>query len=80
MVLQRVKMTNFLSVCVFFVALLLFSFKKETKGIRIAVGVASGMVVILIVFCIVNCWDSSIRNSEKDELKDIISEEDVHAA
>ena len=73
-------MTNLLSVCVFFVSLLIFSFKKEKRGIWIAVGVPSGMVVILIVFCIVNCWDSSIRNSEKDELKDIISEEDMHAA
>ena len=73
-------MTNLLSVCVFFVSLLIFSFKKEKKGIWIAVGVPSGMVVILIVFCIANCWDSSIRNSEKDELKDIISEEDMHAA
>lgn len=64
----------------FFVALLLFSFKDETKRIRIAVGVASGMVVVLIGFCIINCWDSSIRDSEKDELKDIISEEDIDAA
>lgn len=64
----------------FFVALLLFSFKDETKGIRIAVGVSSGMVVILIGCCILNCWDTSIRDSEKDELRDIKSEQYIHAA
>jgi hypothetical protein len=59
---------------VFFVALLLFSFQNETIGIRITVGLASGAVVILIIWCIVNCWDSSIGDSERDELIVILPE------
>ena len=67
-------MTGFLSVCVFFVALLSLCFQNEKKSIRISVGVAFGIVVVLIFWCIVNCWDSSIRDSERDELKDLLSE------
>jgi hypothetical protein len=79
MVLQIVTMTDFLSVCVFFVALLLFSLRNETKGIRIPVGVSSGIVIVLIICCILNCWDSSIRESERDELRFILSEEEMCA-
>jgi len=66
------------SVCMFFVALLIFCFQNETKSIRISVGVASGIVVVLIIWCIVNCWDSSLGDSERDELRDILSEDEKH--
>ena len=75
-----VTTSGFISVCVFFVALLLFCFQNETKSIWISVGVASGIVVVLIIWCIVNCWDSSIRDSERDELRDLLSEGESHKA
>jgi hypothetical protein len=71
-------MTDLHSVCVFFVALLLFAFQNATTAIRASVGVASGIVTILITWCIVNSWDSSISDSERDELRDIISEDERH--
>ena len=67
-------MTNLPSVCVFFIALLLFSFEKTTAHIRAWVGAASGIVTILIIWCIINSWDSDSCDSERDELIDVISE------
>jgi len=64
------------SVCVFFVALLLFSFQDATTHIRTCVGAASGIVTILIIWCIINCWDSDSGKSEKNGVIDIPSEED----
>jgi hypothetical protein len=72
-------MTDFLSVCVFFIALLLFSFQKTTTEIRVLVGVAAGSVTFLVICCIVNCWESSTVDSEKDELRDILPEDERHA-
>ena len=75
-VLQIVTMTDLLSVCAFFVALLLFTFKNATTNIRVSVGAASGFVAILIIWCIINFWDSGIDSeSERDELISIPSED-----
>jgi predicted tellurium resistance membrane protein TerC len=71
-----VTITNLLSVCVFFVALLLFSLQDATTHIRTCVGAASGIVTILIIWCIINCWDSDSGKSEKNGVIDIPSEED----
>jgi hypothetical protein len=60
-------MTDFLRVCGFFIALLLFSFQNTTTEIRVFVGAASGSVTIFIIWCIVNSWDSGFGDSEKDE-------------
>ena len=71
-------MINLLSVCVFFVALLLFSFKKTDTRIWASVGAASGIVTILIIWCIINSWESDSGDSERDEVIDIISEDGSH--
>ena len=63
-------MTNLFSVCAFFVALLLFSFQKMKKAICISVGIAGGVVTVLIFWCIINSWDSGNEDSENDELID----------
>ena len=68
-VLPIVTMTDFLRVCGFFVAVLLFSFQNVTAEIRVFVGAASGLVTVLVIFCIVYSWDSGIDNSEMDELE-----------
>jgi len=73
-----VTMTDFLSVCVFFVALLLFSFRNTTPHIRAWVGTASGFVIILIVWCIITSWDSDSGDSEWDEMADVVSEDELH--
>ena len=65
-------MTNLFSVCVFFVALLLFSFQDMKTDIRVSLGAASGIVTILITWCIINSWDSSISDSESDKLIDVL--------
>ena len=77
-ILQIVTMTHFFSVCVFFVAVLLFSFRNEMMRIWIPVGIASGIVVALVIWCIVNCWDSSIGDSEREELMVILPEGEKH--
>lgn len=64
--------TNLFSVCAFFVALLLFSFQNAKTDIRVSLGVASGIVTILITWCIINSWDSSISDSESDKLVDVL--------
>ena len=71
---QIVTMTNLIRVCVFFVALLLFSFQNATTHVRAWVGAASGVVGILIAWCIINFWESDSGGSERDEVIDIISE------
>ena len=75
---QMVTIINLSSVCVFFVALLLFSLQNATAHIRAWVGAASGVVTILITWCIINSWDSDSCDSERDELIDIISEDGSH--
>ena len=73
-------MTYLFSVCAFFVALLLFSFQNEMTRIRVPMGVASGIVVVLIIWCIVNCWDSSLGDSEREELIVILPEGEKNVA
>jgi hypothetical protein len=70
-------MTDFPSVFLFFVALLLFTTHNTTTEIRVSVGVASGIVVFLIICCVVNSWDSGIDDSERDELKDILHQDEA---
>ena len=48
----------------FFVALLIFSFQNTTRRIQITVGIAAGIVSILILLCIINTWD---REEEKEK-------------
>ena len=60
----------------FFIALLLFSFWKTTARIQASVGVASGIVAILIIWCIINSWESDKGDSEKDGIVDILSEDE----
>jgi hypothetical protein len=67
-------MTNLFSVCAFFAALLLLTFRKATTDIRVSVGVASGIVAILITWCIVNFWDLGIADWEGDDTG-IVSED-----
>jgi hypothetical protein len=69
-VLRIVMVTILFSVCAFFVALLLFSFQKMRKAICISVGIAAGVVTVLICWCIINSWDSGDEDSENDELID----------
>jgi len=42
----------------FFVALLIFSFQNTSSRIWIPVGIAAGVVAILIIWCIKNTWDT----------------------
>ncbi|KAN0140932.1 hypothetical protein V8E53_001376 [Lactarius tabidus] len=50
----------------FFVALLIFSFQNMSRTIWISVGTAAGIVAFLIVWCIINTWDSEEREDEPD--------------
>jgi hypothetical protein len=50
----------------FFVALLIFSFQNMSRTIWISVGTAAGIVTFLIVWCIINTWDSGEREDEPD--------------
>jgi predicted tellurium resistance membrane protein TerC len=77
---QIVTITNLFSVCMFFLALLLFSFQNATTHIRAWVGTASGIVTILVACCIINSWESDSGDSERDEVIDIISEDGSHTA
>jgi hypothetical protein len=70
-------MTNLLSVFLFFVALLLFNIHNTMTEIRVSMGVASGIVVFLVICCIVNSWDSGTDDSERGELKNILPEEEA---
>jgi hypothetical protein len=63
-------MTNLFSVCAFFAALLLFSCQNMRRSIRVSVGLAAGIVAVLIFWCIVNSWDSGDGHSENDDLID----------
>ncbi len=71
-------MTNLYRVCAFFVALLLFSFRNATTHIRASLGAASGFVTVLIIWCIINFWDSESSDSERDGLIDILPEDEPH--
>jgi len=62
-------MTKFLSVSAFFVALLFFSFQGTTTSTRISMGVTAGIVSVLILWCIIDLWDSGDGDSG-DELID----------
>ncbi|KAI9511124.1 hypothetical protein F5148DRAFT_423388 [Russula earlei] len=46
------------SVCVFFVALLLFSLQDMTTKIRVSVGSVAAVVTVFIICSIANSWDS----------------------
>ena len=70
-------MTNLPSVCAFFFALSLFSFQKTRRPIRISVGIAAGIVAVLILLCIVNSWDSGNGESENAELIDYENEKNT---
>ncbi|KAN0140935.1 hypothetical protein V8E53_001379 [Lactarius tabidus] len=48
----------------FFVALLIFSFQNMSRTIWIGVGTAVGIVTVLIVWCIINNWDSGERMNQ----------------
>ncbi|KAH8998311.1 hypothetical protein EDB86DRAFT_831279 [Lactarius hatsudake] len=52
------------SVWGFFVALLIFSFQDTSSKIWIAVGIAAGIVIIAVVWCIKNTWDPEKREEE----------------
>ena len=75
---RLVTITKLLSVCVFFIALLLFSFQNATTHIRGSLGATSGFVTILVIWCIINSWDSGSGDSEKDGVMDIISDDESH--
>ncbi|KAI9446012.1 hypothetical protein H4582DRAFT_521553 [Lactarius indigo] len=49
------------SVWGFFVALLIFTFEGTSRKIWIAVGIAAGIVIITMVWCIKNTWDPEER-------------------
>lgn len=68
------------SVCVFFVALLLFSFQNATTHIRASVAATAGFVTILILWCIISCWESDSGDSERDEIVDILPDDESHTA
>lgn len=65
-----VMMSNLLSTWVFFIAVLLLSFQDTTTEIRVLIGAAAGFVAALIIWCIVNSWDSGKEDSREDELID----------
>ena len=50
----------------FFVALLIFSFQNMSRKTWIPVGIAAGIVTVLIIWCIVNTWDQEEREEEPD--------------
>jgi len=50
----------------FFVALLIFSFQNTSRRIWVPMGIAAGIVTVLIVWCITNTWDSDEREDEPD--------------
>ncbi|KAN0140922.1 hypothetical protein V8E53_001366, partial [Lactarius tabidus] len=50
----------------FFIALLIFSFQNMPRTILISVGTAAGIVTFLIVWCIINTWDSGEQQDEPD--------------
>ncbi|KAH9032507.1 hypothetical protein EDB84DRAFT_1490726 [Lactarius hengduanensis] len=52
------------SVWGFFVALMIFSFQDTSRKIWIAVGIAAGIVIITVVWCIKNTWDPEEREEE----------------
>ncbi len=52
------------SVLVFFVALLVLSFKDTARKIWISVGTAAGIVTVLIAWCTTNTWDPGEREEE----------------
>jgi hypothetical protein len=53
------------SVLLFFAALLLFSFQRMTKAIRIVMGAAAGFIAVLVIWCIINSWDSGDEDDEE---------------
>jgi len=57
------------SVCIFFVALLLFSLQNMTRKIWISVGTAAAFITALVLWSIWNSWDSGDEDLE-DELTD----------
>ncbi|KAH9963109.1 hypothetical protein BJV74DRAFT_335849 [Russula compacta] len=62
------------STWVFFIAVLLLSFQNTTTEIRVLIGAAAAFVAALIIWCIVNSWDSGKEDSREDELIDIPTE------
>ena len=50
----------------FFIALLMFSFQNMPRTIYLSVGTAAAIVTVLIVWCIINTWDSEEREEEPD--------------
>jgi hypothetical protein len=50
----------------FFIALLMFSFQNMSRKIWIPVGIAAGIVTVLVVWCISNTWDPEERGEESD--------------
>ncbi|KAI0293524.1 hypothetical protein BC826DRAFT_910535, partial [Russula brevipes] len=55
------------SACSFFIALLLLSFWKAKMRIWIPVAASAVLVIILILWCITNSWDSSEEKAEVDD-------------
>ncbi|KAH9005403.1 hypothetical protein EDB86DRAFT_2825063 [Lactarius hatsudake] len=54
----------------FFVALLIFSFQDTSMRIWIPVGIAAGIITILIVWCIGNTWDPEEREDKPVDWSD----------
>jgi predicted branched-subunit amino acid permease len=55
-------MVALLRVCLFFVALLLFSFQNTKRKIQISVGAVAAAITALIFWSIWNSWDSGDRD------------------
>ncbi|KAF8261059.1 hypothetical protein EI94DRAFT_1746850, partial [Lactarius quietus] len=50
----------------FFVALSIVSFQNMPRKIRIPVGIAAGVVIISLVWCVMNTWDPEEREEEPE--------------
>ena len=62
-------MAALIRVCIFFVALLLFSLQKTAWKTRVSVGAAAAAIAVLIFWSIWNSWDPGDGDLE-DELTD----------
>ncbi|KAI0293518.1 hypothetical protein BC826DRAFT_373727 [Russula brevipes] len=60
------------SVCSFFIAVLISSFWKAKKNIWIPVAVSASFVAALILWCIVNSWDSD--SDEDDPIDNLLNQ------
>jgi len=59
------------SVCMFFIALLLITCSKTRKEIRVPVGVAVGLVCLIIFLCIARLWKQSLSVGDSGDIIDV---------